>query len=616
MIGDVIATEAHAGAGTPSSAAIILPSLTDSARTTREIVMVAEVSTWGESDGTTIHYVGSHGLVTDALDLPAHTSIEGRLRQGRLITQSVPVQPWGMYGGSLSRDLGQIELINADGGLDALADRAVDGRQVVLKVGLVTEQGESYLDIIRRVLSDDTGRILTDDAGRALLISETTQLVRAVRRTMPLYRNMYEGLKAKADSWEFARGVLRLTLQDAAADLRAPIQSARYAGTGGAEGSEDLKDRTKPLAFGRVYQAEAVLIDAAQLIYQVCSLPIESVSAVYDRGVALTAGAVVTGDTYSTLVAASVSPGQYRVCRELGMIKLGSTPDSPVTVDLKGARLDTIAGPVEPWSDDTLFTDGTGWSASLTGPGYGETVADLIETILYLCAGWTLDRIDDSSFGDLRANLPYAAGIYINAGSSATIENVINEIAAGVGVAVGPDRLGRYRAVLIDTPLIGERASYTNRSIIEIERLSLPWRVPPREISVGYQRYWRTLGPSEVAAAVDQDRREQLGLEFRVATVDASEVVTQHPTSRATVTIQTVLATREGALAVAARLKRIYAPGRMALTLGVKQLFDVELADTIEVVHDRYALDDGRKMVVVSQSIDMSRGLTTLVAIG
>jgi hypothetical protein len=579
--------------------------------------MVVEIRTWDDEDGTSIHYLGSHGLVTDDDDLPANVHIEGRLRQGRLITQAVPVQPWGMYGGSLSRDLGQLELLNPDGGLDALADRAVDGRPVTLKVGLVTEQGSTYLDWLRRVLANEDGIVLADDQGRALLLSEELRPVRAVKRTLPLYRNMFQAIQAKADSWEFGRGVLRLTLQDAAADLRAPIQAARYTGLGSGEGGEDLKDRTKPLAFGRVYQAEAVLIDAAQLVYQVCSLPIESVTAVYDRGVALTAGSAITGDSWSAVAAATVAPGQYRVARELGMIKLGSTPDSPVTVDLEGARLDTIAGPAEPWGDDTLFTDGTGWSASLAGPGYGETVADLIEAILYLCAGWTLDRIDDSSLGDLRANLPFPAGIYIGAGSSDTIENVINQITAGVGVAAGPDRLGRFRAVVLAPPLIGERASYTDRSIIEIERLSLPWRVPPRQISVGYQRFWRPLGPAEVAAAVPQERREQLALEYRVAaTEDAVDIVTRHPMSRATITIPTVMATREGGLAVAERLRSLYDVGRQAYSLGVKQLFDVELADTIEVIHDRYGLSAGRKLVVTSQSIDMAKGLTTLVAIG
>ncbi|AQU83254.1 MULTISPECIES: hypothetical protein [unclassified Halomonas] len=190
----------------------------------------------------------------------------------------------GLYAGQLLQQsrsgYGETTLINTDGGLDYLADYAVDGREMVLA-----------LDGVPQVVGTVARLAFSDDE-------------------------------------------VSVVLRDPLEPLRSPHPMETYAGTNvlpnGLEGTQDdIAGEPKPLVFGEVRNAQPVLVNTALLIYQVSSLADCTIQAVYDRGVALT-----DGGTYASLAAlqsTAPSPGEYRAYQ--GYVRLGSTAAGTVTVD-------------------------------------------------------------------------------------------------------------------------------------------------------------------------------------------------------------------------------------------------------------------------------------------
>ncbi|MDR5857958.1 hypothetical protein FZZ93_02385 [Halomonas eurihalina] len=205
----------------------------------------------------------------------------------------------GMYAGdlvSISRSgIGETTLINADGGLDYLADYAVDGREAVLS----------------RV---ESGNVLE------------------------AWRGTVAGLS-------FSRGEVSVRLREPGTLLQTPHPHETYAGDNvlpdGLEGTEDdIAGQVKPRVYGDVRNAEPVLVNSAKLIYQVSSRADCAVSVVYDKGAALTdGGAYADLDALQTTAPAA---GEFRAYQ--GYVRLGTSPEGQVTVDAASAS--TGAGAV------------------------------------------------------------------------------------------------------------------------------------------------------------------------------------------------------------------------------------------------------------------------------
>ena len=61
-----------------------------------------------------------------------------------------------------------------------------------------------------------------------------------------------------------------------------------YGGTGGTDGSANLKGTRKPITLGKVYNVPPVLVDETNNIYQVNDGAVTSIDAVYQGGESLT----------------------------------------------------------------------------------------------------------------------------------------------------------------------------------------------------------------------------------------------------------------------------------------------------------------------------------------
>jgi hypothetical protein len=136
-------------------------------------------------------------------------------------------------------------------------------------------------------------------------------------------------------------GVMQLSAAVDSEPFAEDFLTAKYAGTGGAEGGDDLKGKSKPAIFGYAQNIEPVMLDAVNNVYQVHGYgAIEDIPFVYERAADFGAS---SGDyaSYAALVAASIPEGHWGTCLAEGMFRLGAPPFGLITADVKG---DNVGG--------------------------------------------------------------------------------------------------------------------------------------------------------------------------------------------------------------------------------------------------------------------------------
>ena len=244
----------------------------------------------GSDTAVTLRFAS--GDYTQVESGPAHYYYEPRLIQPALFQVRANTGP--LLSGSGRTSVGQVELLNSDGGLDYLADYAVDGRAMTVRL---------------------------IDGG-----SEATYLIATVERMT------------------FSGNRVLFSLRDPLAALDQSINTTLYAGNNtlpaGVEGTDnDIGGTRKPLVFGAVVNATPVLVNTSKLIYQVHDGSDVTVSAVRDRGVPLSFESTATD--LADLLATAPAAGYWRTYQ--GYISLGSAAQS-VTCD--ASRDDVGAGDV------------------------------------------------------------------------------------------------------------------------------------------------------------------------------------------------------------------------------------------------------------------------------
>lgn len=138
-------------------------------------------------------------------------------------------------------------------------------------------------------------------------------------------------------------GVVKLQLSDPAADLKKPLLTARFGGTGGADGPAEWDGRIKTRVWGRVWNLEGELIDRANNVY--CwadpARPIQSFDALRDKGAPAAAINVLAWQgsvaaTFAALQAAVAPQGGGVACPSIACVKWWTQPAGALTADLKG----------------------------------------------------------------------------------------------------------------------------------------------------------------------------------------------------------------------------------------------------------------------------------------
>lgn len=482
-------------------------------------------------------YVADHRFITRPTGTPASTAFDPIvLDPGRIGRHAYSD---GRTGGATRLETGEIVLVNVDGALDGWLNYSFDGRPVVIR----------------------DGNSLDYPAGYTALMTGTA-----------------EGIEAGTST-------LIIRLRDAQWRLDLPLAQTCYAGSNvlpaGLEGqAQDIKGQRKPRVYGKVFNVSPPFVNTSRLIFEtgICN----SVDAVYDRGVALAAGAAYVSQ--ADMETNAPAAGQYRAWPAGGYARLGSTPTGQVTADLtQGAA----AG--------------------------NRTVAQIIRQIA-LDIGLAAGEISAADVAALDAANSAVVGIWIQ--DETTALQAMDTVAASIGAWFGFDRSGVLRMGQLTAPAGVPAATLNDYDVLQLERrpardIGLPtWR-----ITVGHSRNY-TPQPSDLAGSVTADRRVWLAAELRYEQASDAAIKTQWRLADEA-QADGLLTTAAAASAEAARRLALYKVRRDILEVTVPSSFlrdnaSLELMSVVQLIYPRFGCAAGRLFRLIGMTFELKSATAVL----
>lgn len=489
------------------------------------------------------------GYISASTDTPPDTSWRPRLI-GDVELQQDAADAVGL-GGLLSLGLADVDLDDADG---ALADLhrygTADGRLArITAIPVVDARASDYgTPLEGRVL----GLRMNFLTGSYVLTS-----------TAPVVA--FTGITQQVDRTAVGRGVLRIT--DVVERLAQPLQPAKYQGTGGTEGGDEVKDKPKPVTLGRCFNIEPVALGNIDLGVGIGALPTFQ----FHYREALAVDAVRVRGVAQTLVGGTPVVGQARAFAALGMVQLGSSPDGAVTLDVRG---DAVGGYV----------------SSTAG-----VIARLVQALGPQLAA---SDLDDLSFAFAETDLPGEIGFFQGA-EETTAGEVARRIVASHGAILAGGRAGTLR--LCD-PLAEDIDQFRipDAWILDIEPLPVPaaLRPLPRSVAVAWQPNWTPL--SDVAASVPAADREKLRTEHSGPARATSASITTRVAQQREMSFDGLYWAQSDALARAAKWRDFLAAGpRMFRLTTDRYLHQVECGHIGRVFYPAWGLQSGVRCCVV-----------------
>ncbi len=492
-------------------------------------VSVNAIGAWDFSytGGVRSIYFSDKGYMTGESDSPIHTNYLPVTTNPLQIDASVFN---GVFSGRAG-SFGAIRLLNGDGDLDDLLEMYWSGRNVRVFAGSADFTRDKFVKV-------------------------------------------FDGL---CDSIEHSEDEIIINIQNNEKILESEFTQTLYDGSGGLDGGSDLESKPKPLLYGEVLRISPVLVDAVNLVYQIHDGAIEDVTAVYDRGVALTDG----GDVVD-ITAASVSAGQFKTQLSGGYIKLGSTPDGQITVDAKGDNLD----------------------------GYVSTSGQIVTRLLRTKLGLynlTDSNIDQGAFNEVDIAVPASIGVYIF--EKTTVRNVIDSILTPIQCYWTYDGQGMITAGVGKEP---SESMYIldENNIMDGEIKAVAVYTPSWRVNIGYARSWTN--QSEIATGASDAYRDFAQQEYRKVVIEDRNVRTKSNISIEQ-NFNTLIVNEADAIVQATRIAELYNQKRTLYKVLAKDVFfRIQIGNTVTVILNRFGLDAGKDFLIVGVSYDAETNLTEL----
>ncbi|HEV7371478.1 hypothetical protein [Arenibaculum sp.] len=480
-------------------------------------------SAGGLSATTALHFSDA-GFTSRPTDEPADTHYEGRATVPLTIDRAIPLTPENDR--RIALGLGEIDIENGDGVYDDLPRRlAVDGRPI-----------EVHLLRPSRPLSER--RLVFRGAGTG---------------------------------WWADEQRLRIGLRDNGYLLDVPIQPVLYDGSGGLGGSPEVEGRPVPQSYGLCRNLRPVLIDPANLVFQVHDRAIRAVLAVRDRGAPLAAAGIDHPD-FASLVAAGIAPGTFHTCLARGLFRVAFLGGQGlVTADVEG--------------------DAEG--------GYLADTAGIVRRILVDRGAIGAGLIDGDAFDALSAALPGTIGWHVSEPS--TVAAGCTAVMAHCAGYWGARRDGRIAVGRLMPPVPSDIRIGPSEVAGEIERLRLPDSIDPpnRRRVVGYRRNW-TVQDRDFAAGADVAFLQQ---EYRFVAAYNHAAAVRHQQSTAPAPLPSLFDEAADAQALADHLIALYPPGRNLFRVPVRTFgHEIGLDDCVTLTWPRHGIGADRPVRVVAIS--------------
>jgi hypothetical protein len=492
--------------------------------------------------GVATHRWSDRGWTSAPDDTLANVHFHGRATQPLALQWALPLSPEDEAQAAVAAE---VSIENRDGGDDRTAEFGVDGRVVVVKRGARTD---AYAD----------------------------------------FATVFSGYGV---TWQLSGDQLHLALRERGHALAVPL-TARYGGTGGADGTAEIEGRPIPALYGICRNVTPVLVVPASLIFQVHFGRIFAVSAVYDRGVALVFDADYAN--YAALAAATIAGGKYGTCLAEGTFRLGSSPSFPVTADVQGDATVAVAD----------------------GGGYVGSPVLIAKRILLDRGGLALAELDVDAMDATFAVSAGASGMYFT--DSVTVEEAISAVCRGAFLRWGQNRdgtIGIWRIAPPSNPafIIGIAHMLEDPSVLPLPESVDPclWRV-----TAGYQRNWTPMTDADIAGSVGAAQRQFLRQQWRRVIEADTDRLARNLLARQ-IELPTMYDQENVASTLALNLLTLFDQGRRLIEITIPAgAHSLGLRDVEQLVHPRFGLAGGVAMRVISLREDCGARTVSAVLFG
>ena len=496
-------------------------------------------------------------------DSPASTPIQARLLPFRLRSQIGTRD--GYWMGAAPTQFGEIELTNADGGLDTLFDSGfTDGRPVRLKVAPLSY--DSY--------------------------------ARPVYPPLAAFGSVVE---ATAQQWQLSDSSLRIGLVGALSRLDRPLQPNRYGGSGGSDGTAEMAGMSRPCGWGWLPNVPLQLVDPALNIYQIVDTGLQALVELRDGGYPLNFAQAVSN--YTALASLDVAGGDYTVWLGGGYVRVGVVPVGRLTADVEagdGRRARSLFG------DGSGFSDGAGFGDFVLGQ-YVQTAAAIIARIIRERGGTAASVIEDTSFESFSRTVSSRCGWFQPAGGSATVLEAVDRIAVSVGAWLADDSFGRIAVGRVGPAPTSAQRRLTERQITAARTVPLPYGVAPSEVQIEYAQPWQVQTPDELVADAPAAARQAATTPSRRVSHALAEVSTALPSAKP-LRIASLFPDRGDALTLLQHLVATYSLRRRLVELTTPMLgASIRRGEAIHVTYPIAALRNGAFGTVVDVEISTRR---------
>ncbi|MBX3537342.1 MAG: hypothetical protein KF735_06890 [Chelatococcus sp.] len=491
----------------------------------------------------------TEAYITSPSDSPANTIYEPRIEDAGMF--STDLFRAGQTGGGVDVGNGEIVLVNSDGGLDAWFDYGLDGRRVEIK--------------------------------------QLANAASPFSSAVTVFKGIIEAINT-GDAWN----KLRVSIMDSRFSLDKPLQVNRYAGTtlgagNTADGNEDLRDQPKPLAYGKVFGIRPYAANPFEGVFQVADNPVNDID-VYDGGSPLTNAGNYS--SLSALIAATVLPGRYATCLNLGLFRITRSAFQ-VTADVQ---------------EGVLANE--------------KNAAAIVRKMLQR-AGLTTADYSEASLSALSSLNLAECGIWID--SDLSILDAVQQVLNSVGAWIAPNANGVLEVGRFEAPGTSS-TTITMDDIIRPDNMSFevtndPGRgVPVKRVTVRYKRNYTPLSGSEVARCTQQneDYKAYLASEWRERVSPADPSVEAKYKNAGELTVETCFTQSNDAFAEAIRLFSLYKVrrDRVKVVLWAERAASIKLNDTVTVQVPRFGYGAGRPMRVIGRDENRAENIVTLDLFG
>ena len=476
-------------------------------------VFLVTLEPYDPATGATVTlYAGTHGVVTEPTDTPADTFFEPIVKEALTFERSM-FRP-GHVGGRSLPDRGNLELVNT-GAFEKWLDYHWEGRAVTVRMG---RKGDSF-------------------SGFAVVFS---------------------GI---CGALAYERNTIVVGIRDKQEELDTLLQETLYAGSGGNEGGDDLKDKPKPVCLGRCLNVTPVTVDTTNHVFQVHDGQIEAIEAVYENGRSLTVATDYTVDLAN------------------GRFTLVNAPSGLVTADVKGDK---------------------------TGGVYVSSAADIPRRVAVTYGGLAdpVD-LDTASFTALDAKTTAILGLYAGA-TARNVLDVLDDIAGSVGGVYGFDRDGRFTVGRLEAPSGAAALVIGENDVVENGVRRESFGPPVWRLRLDYGRCWTVQSADVLDATATDAHKEFVSVEYRTAAEEDTDVKEDgagkggHKGAVDPEPRPTLLVDKAAAEAEAARLLALFKEPREIFGVAIKAPgFETELGALVNFTHSRFRLSAGKDFVVV-----------------